>query len=126
MVTSQVLLLVLLLQVKHLVADFFLQNRYMLENRRIYGHPGGLMHVAIHLAGSVLALLVVGVSPVTLGVLILAEGLVHYHMDWAKDNFVAWRGLTPRDALFWHATGVDQAVHHLTYLGMAAGWALLA
>lgn len=118
-----VLWLVLLLQIKHVVADYMLQNAYMLANRRIYGHPGGLLHVAIHLAGSLAVLLVVGTGPVLLLGLLVAEAVVHYHVDWMKDNFVARRGLTTTDAVYWYAAGVDQGLHQATYLAMAAVWA---
>lgn len=119
---GEVLVLLLLLQTKHVIADFFLQNAYIIQNRRVYGHPGGLLHVAIHMAGSLAALLVVGTAPLTLAGLLVAEAVIHYHLDWSKDNFVAWRGLTPQDAMYWHATGIDQFLHQLTYLGMAAWW----
>ena len=117
------LLLILLLQIKHLVADFFLQNAYILRHKRFYGHPGGLLHVAIHLVGSLAALLAVGTALPVLTALLAVEALVHYHLDWAKDNLVLWRGLTPGDAAFWYAIGIDQALHQLTYLGMAFWWA---
>lgn len=121
-----VLLLLLLLQIKHVAADFFLQNAFIIQNRRFYGHPGGLLHVAIHLAGSLLALAIMGTSPGTLALILLVEGVIHYHLDWSKDNFVARRGLTPRDATYWFATGIDQGLHQATYLGMAAWWAMAA
>ncbi len=118
----EVLVLLLLLQAKHMIADFFLQNAYIIQNRRHYGHPGGLLHVAIHLAGSLAVLAIVGTAPLTLAGLLIAEAVIHYHLDWSKDNFVARRGLTPRDAVYWYATGIDQFLHQLTYLGMAAWW----
>ena len=119
---AEVLVLLLLLQTKHMVADFFLQNAYIIQNRRFYGHPGGLLHVAIHLVGSLAALAIVGTAPLTLAGLLIAEAVIHYHLDWSKDNFVARRGLTPRDSVYWYATGIDQFLHQVTYLGMAAGW----
>lgn len=118
----EVLVLLLLLQAKHVIADFFLQNAYIIRNRRLYGHPGGLLHVAIHLSGSLAALLLVGTAPLTLAGVLIVEAVVHYHLDWTKDNFVARRGLTPRDAMYWYATGIDQFLHQMTYLGMAAWW----
>jgi hypothetical protein len=124
--TLTVLGLVMLLQVKHVVADYMLQNAYMLANRRFYGHPGGLLHVAIHAAGSLLALLVVGVGPGLMLGLLLAEAVVHYHVDWAKDNFVLKRGLTVADPVYWHAAGIDQGLHQATYVVMAAVWAAVA
>ncbi|PZR00187.1 MAG: DUF3307 domain-containing protein [Cereibacter sphaeroides] len=122
--TTDVLLLILLLQLKHVIADFFLQNSYMIENRRYYGHPGGLLHVAIHLVGSLIALLIMGTAALTILAMLAVEGVFHYHLDWSKDNFVASRQLTPRDAMYWYATGVDQALHQFTYLGMAVWWVL--
>jgi hypothetical protein len=121
--TIGVLALLCLFQVKHMFADFVFQSPYILDNRRIYGHPGGLLHVAIHLVGSLAALLIVGTSATVIAILLLVEAVVHYHLDWAKDNFVAARHLTARDASFWYATGVDQMLHQLTYIGMGAYWA---
>lgn len=106
-----------------MLADFVFQGPYILANRRFYGHPGGLLHVAIHLAGSLVALLVMGTAASMIAILLAAEALIHYHLDWAKDNFVAARHLTSRDATFWYATGVDQMLHQLTYIGMAGYWA---
>jgi hypothetical protein len=119
---ADVLVLLLLLQTKHVIADFFLQNAYIIQNRRVYGHPAGLLHVAIHLLGSLAVLLVVGAAPQTLAALLIVEAVLHYHLDWVKDNFVARRALTPRDAVYWYATGTDQFLHQLTYLGMATWW----
>ena len=117
--------LVALLQVKHVIADFVLQSPYIIQNRRFYGHPGGLLHVAIHAAGSLAALAIIGLPGLgAVLLLILAEAVVHYHIDWSKDNLVAAMALTPKDAGFWYATGIDQGLHQLTYLAMAAYWVL--
>lgn len=122
--TIDVLFLVLLLQVKHVFADFFLQGPYIINNRRFYGHPGGLLHVAIHLVGSLVVLLVMGTPLALMGWLLLAEGVFHYHVDWLKDNFNLRFQLTPRDPLYWQAMGVDQGLHQATYLAMALAWYL--
>lgn len=119
------LCLVALLQVKHVIADFVLQSPYIIENRRLYGHPGGLLHVSVHALGSLAALAIVGLPGVAaLLLLLLGEAVVHYHIDWSKDNLVAALALTPKDAGFWYATGIDQGLHQLTYLAMAAYWVL--
>jgi hypothetical protein len=120
--TTWVFALLCLFQVKHLLADFVLQSPYILENRRFYGHPGGLLHVAIHLVGSLIVLLIVGTPAAVIALLLLVEGVIHYHLDWAKDNFVFRRQLTTQDPVFWYATGLDQTLHQLTYIGMAAYW----
>ncbi len=118
------LILIFALQAKHLIADFFLQGPFIIENRRTYGHPGGLLHVAIHAAGTAVVLIVFGfVSPAFFALILIGEAFVHYHIDWAKDNYVQSRQLTPRDAPYWYATGIDQALHQATYLVIAGAWA---
>lgn len=115
---NQLLLVLVLFQIKHLLADFVLQSAYILNNRKTYGHPGGLLHVAIHLAGSLASLMVFGCTAQTLLLLLLTEAIIHYHIDWTKDNLVATRSLTPKDAKFWYLLGFDQFLHQITYLGM--------
>jgi hypothetical protein len=115
---NQLLLVLVLFQIKHLLADFVLQSAYILNNRKIYGHPGGLLHVAIHLLGSLASLMIIGCTPQTLLIVLLAEAVIHYHIDWTKDNILAARSWTPKDANFWYLLGFDQFLHQLTYLGM--------
>lgn len=122
--TDLFLALLLLLQIKHLVADFVLQGPYILDNRWRYGHPGGLLHAGLHVAGSALAFAAVGGPAAAIAAILVTEGVVHYHIDWAKDNYTRARALTPRDGSFWRAIGIDQCLHQVTYLGM--GWAWLA
>lgn len=119
-----VLGILLLFQLKHLVADFLLQNTYILQHRGSYGHPGGLLHTGIHLVGSVLILALAGTPGWLFAALIVVEGLVHYHTDWLKDNYTRWRGLTTADPLYWFVLGFDQAVHQATYVGVVWFWAL--
>ncbi len=113
--------LLALLAIKHVIADFLLQSRYILENRRIYGHPAGILHVGIHAFCSVLAISVLGLPAISsLAVVLAAEALLHYHIDWTKDRLVARLSLSPNDRLFWHVMGIDQGLHQLTYVAMAA------
>jgi hypothetical protein len=118
-----VLVLLVLLQFKHLLADFVLQNAYILENRGKWGHPGGLLHAAIHLAGSLIVLSLVSVPAQAILYLLVFEGIVHYHIDWAKDNLGKRYILTPTTRAFWVLTGLDQFLHQVTYVVMIA-WAL--
>ncbi|RYH11580.1 DUF3307 domain-containing protein [Tropicimonas sp. IMCC6043] len=120
---TMVLLLVLALQVKHLVADFYLQTAYMLSRRGRYLHPGRALHCLVHILGTTLVLFVFGTPPGPLAAILLAEFVIHFHIDWGKAQIVARRSLTPEDAAYWHATGVDQALHHATYIGIAGIWA---
>ena len=112
------LLCLLGLQIKHFLADFCFQTPYMLRNKGRYGHPGGLMHAGVHglLTLPVLALL----APVGAGVLglVLAEMVVHYHVDWTKEQLssgAAPGGDSPR---FWMIVGADQLAHQGTLLAL--------
>lgn len=108
------------LQVKHLICDFFLQTSNQIENKGTYGHPGGLIHAGIHAIGTVPVFLVYPV-PVTVAIIILiAEFLAHYHIDWLKNVIGAHFGWTTRDKKYWWAMGVDQFLHQITYLVMVA------
>jgi hypothetical protein len=115
-----ILVLLVLLQMKHVVADGFLQTRWMLGSKGHYGSAGGLTHAGLHSAGSLLCLVSFGV-PVT-GVLVLAilDGVIHYHVDFAKTATVRLFRWTAQNTQYWWALAVDQLLHHLTYIAMAA------
>lgn len=110
------LLLLAAFQVKHFLGDFVFQNAYILNNRRIWGHPGGILHVAIHAALTLPILLVAAVPAPLLVALVLGEALFHYHVDFVKDRWIHNAGWTVTDKQFWWLTGIDQALHQLSYL----------
>lgn len=114
--------LLCLLQAKHMFADYFLQTRTMLDGRHIYLHPGRFLHAGVHATGSALAFLIVGAPVGLVLLLVLGEWIAHYHIDWAKGRYTATQNLTPDDAAYWRATGVDQAMHQLTYVIMIWCW----
>jgi hypothetical protein len=103
-------------------ADFFLQTRRMLSGRGAYLHMGRAQHAGIHALLSIPVFLVIGASFSFVILLVLAEWVVHFHLDWAKARYSETRALTPTQAKFWHAFGVDQALHHLTYIVMVWVW----
>ena len=53
-------------------------------------------------------------------VLIAAEFLIHYHMDWSKEQIGKRRGLKVNMGAYWTLFGLDQFVHQLTYVAMLA------
>ena len=115
--TSAAIALLALLLVKHFIGDFVLQTKWQVHQKGIYGAPGGLVHSAIHVAGTLVALIAV-MAPVSLIVpVLIAEYVVHYHIDWGKEQVV--RALDWRDgARFWNAMGFDQLLHGLTYIAI--------
>lgn len=108
---------------KHFVADFPLQaSPWMYRNKGTYGHPGGIVHAAIH---AWLTLCTVGCwyghGGGKVAVLAaLADGVVHYHIDWAKVNITEHYGLHPlKNESYWILLGFDQYLHALTYFAIA-------
>jgi hypothetical protein len=113
--------LLLAFQLKHLIADFFLQTAYQYMNKGTYGHPGGLLHSGIH--GVLTLLVLLALAPIGWGfavIVSLVETVVHYHVDWSKENFVKSKSLNTEQAGFWYALGVDQFVHQITYIAILA------
>jgi hypothetical protein len=118
-VSYSILLLLLLLQVKHFLFDFVLQTSYQLRNKGTYGHPGGILHSGLHVLGTALVLpVVMPAAGLWIGVLV-GEFLVHYHIDWCKEQITRrWgKGNGP---FFWWMLGLDQFFHQVTYLAIAA------
>lgn len=121
-----VLAALLLFEVKHYLADFQWQTLWMVRTKGRYGHVGGLVHAGLHGVLSVPVLLLMAawmptIMPTGLLVgLVIAEGVIHYHIDWLKARVAARRGIDEGDRAYWHLLGLDQAAHRLTYLGMAA------
>ncbi|MGH6734862.1 MAG: DUF3307 domain-containing protein [Methyloceanibacter sp.] len=121
-----VLAAVAVLMMKHTAADFFLQTPYQYCNKGTYGHPGGLLHAAIHIALTPLVYLIIAPASLLLAVWIaLGEFAVHYHVDWVKEQLTRANNWTPQRPGFWHALGLDQLLHGLTYLAIVAAlvWA---
>ncbi len=122
--TSAAITVLALLLFKHFICDFVLQTPWQIAQKGIYGAPGGILHSGIHIAGTLFALLA-ALPPIAVVLTVLvAEFVVHYHIDWGKEQIVKrfdWRS-GPR---FWNAMGFDQLLHGLTYLAIVvyvAGW----
>lgn len=123
---NSVLLLLLLLQIKHMFADFYLQTPRMLAARDVYLHFGRAQHAGLHALGSAAALLVVGATLPLLIMIIAAEWVAHYHIDWGKGWYSTLKQHAPTEPAFWRAIGCDQALHQLTYVAMIWAWATFA
>ena len=116
------LVLLCLLQIKHMLGDYFLQTRMMLDGREQYAHLGRFLHAGVHAAGSFIAFLLIGAPVVFIVPLVLAEWAVHFHIDWWKGRHTSDQKITPADAGYWRASGVDQALHQLPYIAMIWIW----
>lgn len=117
--SDSAVLLLLLLQLKHFLFDFVLQTPYQLKNKGAYGHPGGVLHSGLHAAATALILLVLATPVALLIAIVVGEFLVHYHIDWGKEQITRRKG-TGQNAFFWRMIGLDQLLHQLTYIAIAA------
>ena len=109
-----------LLEVKHFLCDFVAQTGYQIRSKAIYGHPGGLQHAGLHGIASLPALLLLTNAPLLIAAIIVAEFVVHYHIDWLKAAITRLRGLNYEDLLYWILFGADQFLHQATYIVMLA------
>ncbi len=101
---------------KHFICDYPLQTPYQFMNKGIYGHPGGLLHAAIHAVGTVLALSFFAPILIAAG-LALLDAFIHYHIDWTKSRINRWFNLKPTGGPgFWVTFGMDQYFHQMTYI----------
>jgi hypothetical protein len=122
-VTQNVLLVLAalaVLQIKHFVCDFVIQTRYQFLNKGIYGHPGGLIHAGLHALTS-MAVFFILTPPLAAGAaIVVVEFIVHYHVDWLKEQTVKRQKWVFPQAEFWWVFGFDQFLHQFTYLGIVA------
>lgn len=115
------LILMTALLVKHFIADFPLQNRYMLGKFKRVGWVLPLVaHSSVHVALSIVVLLAVGVGPLLTLLLATGEGVAHFVIDRVKAHPDLGGRWKPDQANFWNALGFDQLMHNVTYVAMTA------
>lgn len=112
---TTLVLVLFLLQLKHLVFDWLWQTSTEVNTKGNYGEWGGLTHSLKHAAGT-WAVVFWFVDPISAFLLGWLDGFVHYHIDWAKQNLGQQYGWTPTHPKFWWAMGADQTAHQLSYL----------
>ncbi len=117
-----VFILLVLLQIKHLFADFVLQTKRMMTDRGAYLHFGRLHHSALHAVFSAVCFFAVGADAGFVLLICALEAVVHFHIDWVKGWHSDWTGYSTEDAGYWRAFGMDQLLHQMTYIGMIWVW----
>lgn len=127
--TLLTILAVFLFNAKHLVVDFFLQNRfpYMWQNKHLLLHPGGWLHAGSHGLGSMLVLgFLSSFSPGWIFpalIVCLWETFAHFFIDFTKMNIGRYFDWRPESSPhFWDLLGIDQFLHQVTYLIMLLIW----
>jgi hypothetical protein len=106
------------LEIKHYVADYFMQPGWMLGGKGDLRHPGGYVHAGIHAGLSFLVLLACATPLWLAASLLVAEFVVHYALDFAKIHYSKGVHVDSRPRRFWALHGIDQLTHQLTYAAM--------
>ena len=118
------LFLMILLQVKHCYADFYLQTYMQTVKKGVWMNPIGISHTLEHMYSSLVVLLFFNffttLNPAIIVGAVIVEGIVHYIVDFSKVKYGCKDNTKP---IFWTQFGLDQLAHQLTYIGMI--WALL-
>jgi len=110
----------LLLTVKHVIADFVLQTSWMAigkDQKTGWALPL-LAHCLINLAVAMVLILLIAPR---LWFVALIDFVIHITVDRAKVFCASTFGVTLEAAhpWFWTLIGVDQALHHLTGFGLS-------
>lgn len=114
-----ILAVLAVLQVKHFLFDFAFQRPYsFFRNKGIYGHPGGIVHAGLHAIGTIPALLIMPPTFLVGLAIVVAEFVIHYHIDWTKEQIERRLDLSPANHSL--VLGVDQLAHQLTYVAILA------
>src|SRR3977135_1638653 len=108
----------LLLTVKHIIADFVLQNSWMAigkDQKKGWALPL-LAHCLVHLAVAMALILIIAPRFWFVGPIDFASHIV---VDRAKGFCASTLDVTMEHPWFWTLIGVDQALHHLTGFGLS-------
>ncbi|NOD85381.1 DUF3307 domain-containing protein [Ruegeria sp. HKCCD6119] len=121
-----VFLMLCLLLIKHMFADYYLQTPKMLSGRGEYFHLGRAQHAAVHVVGSIVVFLVFGAPLVFILIVGALEWFIHFNIDFIKASYSDKKRLEPTQPAFWRAAGLDQLMHNLTYVAMVWAWVTFA
>lgn len=112
---GELLIIFIWLMLKHTIADYLLQKPW--KDKGIYGSRGGLIHAAHHVGGAFIVLMFYVSFPLAV-LLSVLDGVLHYHIDFAKNNIKRIFKLNNTQTLYWGLHGLDQYLHVLTYVLM--------
>ncbi len=103
------------LELKHYIADYFMQPGWILAGKGNLRHPGGYAHAGIHAGLTGLVLLVAQTPVEMLLLIVLGEFVVHYLLDFSKIQYSRGVHMDTHPGRFWSLHGLDQILHQLTY-----------
>jgi len=114
-----------LLVVKHFVCDFALQGRFKeTHDKHLLTSRKGHLHAMDHAVGTALIFLFASSWALALGQTIFTtivvfgvlDYILHFTIDWLKNNFVRANNWSHESRQFWILTSIDQILHATSYL----------
>jgi Protein of unknown function (DUF3307) len=115
---TMTILMLVWLQLKHYVADYLMQPKWVLFAKGDMRRAGGYVHAGIHALASIPAYLIAGLELTDMAVLCVAEFIIHYVVDFIKVDLSARYKSGPDTTIYWALHGGDQLLHQLTYAGL--------
>lgn len=112
-------LLFILFQIKHFLADYVFQNKYMLgkfDNRFTVWFPALCVHAFVHILFTVIILL--PFVRFSCKWLLIFELVSHIVIDIIKASRKLLGRWKPDNKYFWWALGLDQMLHNFVYVYM--------
>lgn len=121
--TPWIIAAVAVFQIKHLFADFILQNTWMAHGKE---KPEGWLaplsaHAGVHAALTTLIFVVLAPAYAWLG---LVDFAIHFTIDRTKALLTRMFDANAAHTAFWWLIGIDQTLHHLTHLAYSVVLAL--
>lgn len=111
-----IITLLILFQLKHFIADFLLQNMYMVNGKQ--GYVNWVLplftHTSIHGFFTFLIAFIFTFNFILALVLALFDIIIHFSMDRIKAS-PYYLDYEITDKKFWWMIGLDQMIHHLTH-----------
>ena len=132
--TNEILILLIAFQIKHLIADYYLQFPYMYENKGKPTDPFNnewiwfrplFDHAGIHALFTFIILYIAGITrliDITI-LLIVFMSFIDLSTHFAIDRWKATQKGGPDTAKFWQYLGIDQMLHHL--VGIFIIWTIV-
>jgi hypothetical protein len=117
----EILVLLLLFQIKHWYADFKIQTYMQTVKKGVWLDPVGISHTLDHVWGTLVLLLIFSffypIGAFKIIAVAVIEGVYHYVIDYTKVKYGCKDNTKP---LFWNQFGLDQLAHQASYLLIAA------
>ena len=108
----EILILLVVFQIKHFICDYPLQNQYMLGKMQANDWIRPLAaHAVTHSVGTGLIALIF--APDLTLLLIFADFVLHFIVDRLKASPKIGGRFKPDQPYFWWALGADQMTHHI-------------